>query len=214
LPEGDDVQVLRAYGFPVLPGSVVTSEEKAIKVAEEIGFPVAMKVVSDDIVHKFDVQGVVLKIKNIKQIRDAYKAIHNSVKEKMPEAKVTGVYITKMMPAGEEVILGVKRDPSFGPVIMFGLGGIFVEIFRDVNFRVAPVNQQIAEEMILSIKSAGILSGARGRKPKDTTAIRTCLQRLSQLAIECPQIKELDINPMIVLDDKQGCFVADAKIML
>jgi acetyltransferase len=119
-----------------------------------------------------------------------------------------------MIPKGEEVILGVKRDPSFGPVIMFGLGGIFVEIFRDVNFRVAPVDAQSAEEMIMNTKSSGMLTGARGRSLRDTDAIRTCIQRLSQLAIDCPQITELDINPMIVLNEKQGCFVADAKIML
>jgi acyl-CoA synthetase (NDP forming) len=157
---------------------------------------------------------VVLNIKNAKQVRDAYKSIHDNTKKNMPTAKITGIYVTEMIPTGEEVILGVKRDPSFGPVIMFGLGGIFVEIFRDVNFRVAPLNQRIAEEMIMKTKSAGILNGARGRKPRDITAIQECIQRLSQLAIECPQIKELDINPMIVLDDSKGCFVADAKIIL
>jgi acetyltransferase len=214
LPEGDAVKILKAYGFPVLPGDVVNSEKAAIKLSEEIGFPVVMKVVSDDIVHKFDVKGVVLNIKTIKEISEAYHSIHNNVKEKMPKARITGIYVTKMITAGEEVILGVKRDPSFGPVIMFGLGGIFVEIFRDVNFRVAPVNQQIAEEMILNTKYSGLLRGARNRNPRDIDAIRTCIQRLSQLAIDCPQIKELDINPMMVLDETQGCYVADAKIML
>jgi len=214
LPEGEAVEVLKAYGFPVPTAGMVKSEEEAVNLAEKINFPVVMKVISDDIVHKFDVKGVVLNIKTAKQVRKAYQAINNNVKEKMPDAKISGIFVVKMVPAGEEVILGVKRDPSFGPVIMFGLGGIFVEIFRDVNFRVAPVNQETAEEMILSAKSSGMLSGARGRTPRDTTAIRTCIQRLSQLAIECPQIKELDINPMIVLDESQGCFVADAKIML
>ncbi|TFG99652.1 MAG: CoA-binding protein, partial [Calditrichales bacterium] len=183
-------------------------------IAEKIGFPVVMKVFSDDIVHKFDVKGVYLNVNSAKEAREAYQAIHKNVSEKMPEAKVTGIYVAKMITGGEEVILGVKRDPSFGPVIMFGLGGIFVEIFRDVNFRVAPVNEQAAEEMILNTRSSGMLTGARGRTPRDIAMIRTCIQRLSQLAIDCPQIKELDINPMIVLDEGKGCFVADAKIML
>ncbi len=214
LPEGEAVEVLRAYGFPVPPGGMVNTEDDAVKEAEKIGFPVVMKVVSDDIVHKFDVKGVVLNITTAKQVRDAYKSIHSNVAEKMPAAKISGIYVAKMVPAGEEVILGVKRDPSFGPVVMFGLGGIFVEIFRDVNFRVAPVNQPSAREMILDTKSSGMLTGARGRTPRDIEAIETCIQRLSQLAIECPQIIELDINPMIVLDEGKGCFVADAKIML
>ncbi len=214
LPEGEAVEVLKAYGFPIPPGVMVKSEEEAVKMAEKIGFPVVMKVVSDEIVHKFDVKGVVLNIRSAKQTREAYLSIHKNVNEKMPEATVTGIYVAKMVPAGEEVILGVKRDPSFGPVIMFGLGGIFVEIFRDVNFRVAPVDQQTAEEMIINTKSSGMLTGARSRTPRDIATIRTCIQRLSQLAVECPQIKELDINPMIVLDENQGCFVADAKIML
>ncbi len=173
-----------------------------------------MKVVSDDIVHKFDVKGVVLNISSDEQVRKAYHSIHSNIAEKMPEAKINGIFMAKMIPAGEEVILGIKQDSSFGPVIMFGLGGIFVEIFRDVNFRVAPVDGAIAEKMILDTKSSGMLTGARGRTPRDITALAECIQRLSQLALDCPQIKELDINPMIVLDEKQGCFVADAKIML
>jgi acetate---CoA ligase (ADP-forming) len=214
LPEGEAVEVLKAYGFPVTPGGVVDSEEKAVELAEKIGFPVVMKVMSDDIVHKFDVKGVVLNIKTSKQAREAYQSIRNNVQLKMPNAKISGIYVTKMISAGEEVILGVKRDPSFGPVVMFGLGGIFVEIFRDVNFRVAPVDPQAAEDMIRNTKSSGMLTGARGRSKRDVTAVSNCIQRLSQLAIDCPQIIELDINPMIVLDEGKGCFVADAKIML
>jgi acyl-CoA synthetase (NDP forming) len=131
-----------------------------------------------------------------------------------PEAKIKGVQISKMILSGEEVILGVKRDPSFGPIIMFGLGGVYVEVFKDVSFRVAPIDEIIADSMIKQIKSYTILKGIRGKIPRDIPAIRECLIRLSQLALECPQIKELDINPLIVLEENKGCYVADARIML
>jgi acetyltransferase len=131
-----------------------------------------------------------------------------------PEARIKGIQISKMILSGEEVILGIKRDPSFGPVIMFGLGGVYVEVFKDVSFRVAPIDEIIADSMIKQIRSYKILDGIRGKVPRDIAAIRECLMRLSQLALECPQIKELDINPLIVLEETKGCFVADARIML
>ena len=119
-----------------------------------------------------------------------------------------------MITAGEEVILGIKRDQSFGPVIMFGLGGLYVEVFKDVSFRIAPIDDAISDSMIKQTKSYKILKGIRGKAPRDITAIKECLIRLSQLALECPQIKELDINPLIVLEETKGCYVADARIML
>ena len=132
----------------------------------------------------------------------------------MPDARVKGVYVQQMSGRGEEVILGMKRDASFGPVILFGLGGLFVEIFRDVSFRVAPVPPDVVREMIREIRSYGILAGARGRPVRDTDAVAVCLERLSQLAVDCPLIRELDINPLIVRDAGQGCAVADARILL
>jgi acetyltransferase len=119
-----------------------------------------------------------------------------------------------MILSGEEVILGIKRDPSFGPVIMFGLGGVYVEVFKDVSLRVAPIDEIIADSMIKQIKSYKILDGIRGKVPRDIAAIKECLLRLNQMAVECPQISELDINPLIVLEKTKGCFVADARIML
>jgi acetyltransferase len=214
LPEEEAVQVLKAYGLPVLNNGMAHSETDAARIAAEIGFPVVMKVMSDDIIHKFDVKGVVLNIKNEAEAKDAYTSIMNNVSKLVPDARIKGIFVTKMIPAGEEVIIGLKRDPSFGPTIMFGLGGIFVEIFKDVSFRIAPVDAQSAETMIDDIKMSQILKGARGRKPRDLETLKLCIQRISRLAIDCPEIQELDINPLIVLEKGKGAFVADAKIML
>jgi acetyltransferase len=214
LPEAEAVSVLKAYGLPVVENVVVHSKADAAKLAIDIGFPVVMKIISDDIIHKFDVKGVVLNIQSPKEAEVAYASIMENVTRLVPEAKIQGIMVTKQIPQGEEVILGLKRDPSFGAVIMFGFGGIFVEVFKDVAFRVAPIDRITAHRIIDDTKASRLLKGARGRTKKDIASIAECLQRLSQLAMECPQIKELDINPLIVLEEGKGCFVADAKIML
>ncbi len=173
-----------------------------------------MKIVSDDIVHKSDVGGVILDVSSDEDVRKTYATIVENVLKIKPETTIKGIQVSKMISSGEEVILGIKRDPSFGPVIMFGLGGLYVEVFRDVSFRVAPVDESIADSMIKQIKSYKILNGIRGRAPRDIAAIKECLMRLSQLAIDCPQIEEMDINPLIVLNEGMGCLVADARIKL
>jgi len=214
LTEETALKVLGAYGLPVLESYLAADADEAVKYAEKIGFPVVMKIMSEDIVHKFDVGGVVLNIQDPTETKTAYDTIIKNVQAKQPNANVKGVLVTKMVPKGEEVILGVKRDPSFDSVIMFGLGGIFVEIFKDVSFRIAPVDAISARAMIDEIKSSAILKGARGKAASDIQAIVEAIQRLSKLATDCPQIKELDINPLIVLEEGKGCFIADAKIML
>ncbi|MBU1077355.1 MAG: acetate--CoA ligase family protein [Spirochaetes bacterium] len=214
LPEEEAVRVLKAYGLPVPENGLAVSSSDAIRIAEKIGFPIVMKVVSDQIIHKSDPGGVRLNIKNRKEVEKAYQTIIRNVSKAVPDAEIKGIYIAKMAQKGEEVILGIKRDPSFGPVIMFGLGGIFVEVFRDISFRVAPLNNEEASSMIREIQAYPLLSGIRGKIKKDTGSIEECLLRLSQLAMDCPQIKELDINPLIVQEDKEGCTVADARIML
>ncbi len=173
-----------------------------------------MKIMSDDIIHKSDVKGVAININSVEEARNTYTSIIDQVLQIMPEAGIKGIQVSKMILSGEEVILGIKRDPSFGPIIMFGLGGLYVEIFKDVSFRVAPIDEIIADSMIRQIKSYKILDGIRGKTPRDIAAIRECLMRLSQLALDCPQIKELDINPLIVLEEFKGSFVADARILL
>ena len=214
LSDADAQQVLEAYGFPILPSLVARSPEAAAGCAAAVGLPAVLKVSSPDIVHKFDVGGVVLGIATPEQAAAAYTELLGNVARLAPAARVEGVLVTSQIPAGEEVILGLKRDPSFGPVIMFGFGGIFVEVFRDVAFRIAPLDLQTACELIDDTRAAQLLKGARGRRRKDLTSVAVCLRRLSQLALECPQIRELDINPLIVLDEGQGSFVADVKIMV
>jgi acetyltransferase len=214
LTEDEAGEILKIYGLPVVESRLATSSDEAASVAGNIGFPVVMKIASEDIIHKSDVNGVKLNVQSSEEVIDTYKNMVGQVLQIKPEARIKGVQISKMILSGEEVILGVKRDPSFGPVIMFGLGGVYVEVFKDVSFRVAPIDEIIADSMIKQIKSYKILEGIRGKPQRDIGKIRECLMRLSQLALECPQIKELDINPLIVLDDTKGCFVADARILL
>jgi acetyl coenzyme A synthetase (ADP forming)-like protein len=214
LREEEAIGVLKAYGLPVLPFGQAGSREEARAVAERVGFPVVMKVSSEDIVHKFDVGGVLVGIRDAQQAGAAYDKIHASCKRGFPDAVIRGVYIQKMVTEGEEVILGVKRDPSFGPVIMFGLGGIFVEVFKDVRFRIGPVGPRNAAEMVREIRAFNMLAGARGKARRDVAAIEDCIQRLSVLALDCPQIAELDINPLIVRNEGEGAFVADARVLL
>lgn len=214
LPEEEAVKVLEAYSFPLVKSGLAASEEDAVRISEELGYPIVMKIMSEDIVHKFDVGGVVLDIKSKKEAAEAYNNIITNVKKFNPSAKIKGVFVRKMIPLGEEVILGVKRDSTFGTVVMFGLGGIFVEIYKDVSFRIAPLDNKSVDKLITETKASEILSGARGRIPRDMKSLKECIFRLSQLAVDCPQIKELDINPLIVLEEGKGSFVADTKIML
>jgi acetyl coenzyme A synthetase (ADP forming)-like protein len=214
LPEDEASEILRIYGLPIVAGQRANSPDEAALIALNIGFPVVMKIMSDDIIHKSDVEGVVLNVNSVEEARNTYNSIIDQVRQTMPEAAIKGIQVSRMILSGEEVILGMKRDPAFGPIIMFGLGGIYVEVFKDVSFRVAPIDEPIADSMIKQIKAFKILSGIRGKAPRDVAAIRDCLMRLSQLAIDCPQIKELDINPLIVLKESEGCYVADARILL
>lgn len=214
LPEEEAASVLEAYNFPLFKSGLAESVEDALSISEELGYPVVMKIMSDDIVHKFDVGGVILNIRSKQDAEEAYNKIIENVKKYKPEAKVNGVFVRQMIPPGEEVILGMKRDSTFGAVIMFGLGGIFVEIYKDVSFRIAPLDDKSVAKLITETKASAILSGARGRAPRDINSLKECMIRLSQLAVDCPQIKELDINPLIILEDGKGSFVADTKIML
>jgi acetyltransferase len=214
LTEDEAVKILEVFGFPIVESNLASSEDEAVHEAEKIGFPVVMKIVSEDVIHKFDVKGVMLNIASEAEARSAYNEIKANVRKYARQANVKGVLVQKMIEKGQEIILGLKNDPIFGSVIMFGLGGIFVEIFKDVSFRIAPIDRISIEEMIQEIKSYKLLTGVRGKKSSDIESIVTTIQRLSHLATACPQIKELDINPLIVLEEGRGCFVADSKIML
>ncbi len=212
--EDEAVKGLDAFGMPVVENGIAHSEKEAADIADKIGFPVVMKIISEEIVHKFDVKGVVLNINSKEEAEKAYKSILGNVKEHEPNAVIKGVLVQKMIDKGKEVILGLKNDPIFGSVVMFGLGGIFVEVFKDVSFRIAPINHLTIEKMIKEIKAYKTLTGVRGSKSNDIASIVETIQRLSMLAVNCPQIKELDINPLIVLEEGKGCFVADSKIMI
>jgi acetyl coenzyme A synthetase (ADP forming)-like protein len=212
LPENEALEVLKCYGLPTLESKLITNEGEAIEICNKVGYPVAMKVVSPDIAHKTDVGGIVLNIENSDMARNAYTSIMDKVNQNAPEANIEGILVSPMITGGEELILGMKRDPSFGPVLMFGMGGVFVEVYKDVIFKVAPLSNNEAQDMIESIKGYPLLKEFRGRKARDIESAKDAILRLSQLVMECEQIVELDINPLIVLE--KGCFVADVKIMV
>jgi acetyltransferase len=214
LTPADAMSVLEAYRLPVLRSAIARSAAEAAIVAAQVGYPVAMKVESEEVVHKFDVGAVVLGIASASAATAAFETIVSNVHRHQPDARINGVFIQQMAGDGEEVILGVKRDPAFGPVVMFGLGGIFVEIFRDVAFRIAPIPVEHVRAMMHEVKAFSMLTGARGRPHRDVAVLEECLQRLSQLAVDCPQIQELDINPLIVRTQGRGCAVADARILV
>jgi acetyltransferase len=214
IPEVETIEVLETYGLPVPRGKLASTADEAVKIAEEIGYPVVLKVVSDDIIHKSDVKGVELNLGSAEEVKEGWDRIHSKVKQAMPDASISGLYVIRMISGSEEIILGIKRDPSFGPVLMFGLGGIFVEIFKDVSFRVAPLSREEALQMIEQTRAYKILKGTRGRSPRDIESIVDALQRLGQLAIDFPEIEELDINPLFVLDEGKGSVIGDARMIL
>jgi acetyl coenzyme A synthetase (ADP forming)-like protein len=214
LPEIEALAVLKAYGFPLLGHGLARSEEDAVRLFREIGRPVVLKIASPDIVHKVDVGGVLLNVSTAEEARAGFNKIINGVKQAMPGARLLGVEVQQMAAAGTEVILGITKDPTFGQLIMFGLGGIYVEVFQDVSFRLVPIRELSARNMIRSIRAAKVFEGFRGQPPADTDAIAECLERLSQLAVDFPDIDELDINPLIVHPRGAGAHVADVRIAL
>lgn len=213
LGEVDGNKILQAYGFPVLPARLVTNSQEAAEAVQEFGKSV-FKIVSPQIVHKSDVGGVVVGVKTPDEAESAFDSMLSVVKENVPEAEIKGVFVQKMAPKGVEVILGINRYKIFGPLLMFGLGGIFVEIFKDVSFRLAPIRHNAARLMVRSTKAYPMLNAARGGEPCDTDELERCLALLSALATENPEIAELDINPLIVHPKGMGCSVADCRILL
>jgi acyl-CoA synthetase (NDP forming) len=173
-----------------------------------------MKIVSPEIVHKFDVGGVKLNLQTESQVQNAYADIMRQVKTARQDAEIWGVLIQEMVRGGKETILGMKRDPHFGPLLMFGLGGIYVEVFKDVIFRIAPIRELGARHMIEGIKGFKLLRGFRGEPPSDVEAIAQSLTRLSQLVTDFPEIEEMDINPLVVLPSGSGARVVDARILI
>lgn len=210
LTEHEAKKVLSKYGIPVTQGSIAKSADEAFRIASSIGFPVAMKISSPDISHKSDVGGVVLNIKK-EDVKAAYSDMISNVRKAVPGANIEGVLVQQMAPSGHEVIVGIKKDAQFGHALMFGLGGIFVEIYKDVSFRVTPIDKKEALEMISEIKGYPILKGIRGRKPADVDAVADVLVSVSEMA-QKENIVELDINPLIV--GEKGAVAVDARAMV
>lgn len=207
-------EILRAYGFNVLDGHLARTSDDAVDIAERIGYPVVLKISSPDIIHKSDFGGVRINLANSEQVRDAFDLMMLRIQKRAPQAHLRGVFVEKMGQRGREVILGMTRDPQFGPMLMFGLGGIFVEVMKDVTFHLAPITAEEAMQMLKGTRSYALLQGARGQAPVDLDALAGALQRISQLATDYPQITELDINPFIVGPVGMQAYVADARMTL
>ncbi|HPG65860.1 MAG TPA: acetate--CoA ligase family protein [Candidatus Hydrogenedentes bacterium] len=212
--EVEGKEILRAYDFHVLPGQLARTAEEAVAVADRVGYPVAMKIVSPDIIHKSDFGGVRLGLSTASKVRDAFDLMMLRIGRRAPEAQLRGVYVEKMGSPGREVILGMHRDAQFGPMLMFGLGGVFVEVMKDVSFYLAPLTHAEAMQMLASTRSFALLKGARGQAPVDLAAIAGALQRISQLVTDFPQVVEMDINPFIVGEVGTPPVVADARMTI
>jgi acyl-CoA synthetase (NDP forming) len=204
--------LLRAQGMPVVPTSLAQSSSQAVHLAKSLGLPVALKVISPAIVHKSDVGGVRLHLTSLSQVSKAYGEMLASVRAHLPEAVIEGVAVQPMAKPGIEVVAGLTRDRTFGPVVMFGLGGIFVEVLNDVAFRVVPLRPKDARAMIREIRGFPTLQGLRGAPPVDLVALEDILLKLSALAEAHPEVREVDLNPVFAYPT--GALAVDARILL
>ncbi len=214
LGEEESKEILEAYGFRTPRGAVATTAEQAASIADHLGYPVVLKVWSPQISHKSDVGGVWLGLENAREVRDAFDLMMYRIPKKVPDAEILGVLVQEMCRAGHEVILGMKRDPQFGPLMMFGMGGIFVEAMEDVSFHLAPLTADEARQMLRNTRTYRLLRGVRGQESVDLDAVAEGLQRLSQLVTEFPQIQEMDINPYMVGPAGFTPVAVDARISL
>lgn len=212
LTEIESKQVLQEAGVPVATAQLATNATEAATAAAGMGFPVVLKIVSPDVTHKSDVGGVRLGLESEEAVRAAFEEIAASVKQHQPDARIEGVAVQKMAPEGTEVIVGMIKDPQFGPVLMFGLGGIFVEVLKDVAFRIVPLEPRDAREMVREIKGFPVLLGVRGKDPADLDALERLILKVSDFAESHPEIEELDLNPVFAYKD--GCLAVDARIVV
>ncbi len=212
LGEYDGAELLKCYGFDLPPMEIAQSASDAVKIADRIGYPVVMKIASPQILHKSDAGGVALNLKNPEAVEKSFADIMKNAAAYDPDAQIDGVLVQKMAPPGQEVILGVSKDPGFGHLLMFGLGGIYVELFKNVTFRLAPIGRNNARRMITGIKGFEILTGFRGKPEADLEKLEKLLVSLSRMVMDNPQIKELDINPLLVHEKGRGATVADIII--
>jgi acetyltransferase len=214
LMEGEARQILTAYGFRLPENRIARTTKEAVAAASEIGYPVVMKIASPDVLHKSDMGCVRVGLETDAMVEEAFFDITSNIQLRQPQARILGVMVQEMIPHGKEVILGITRDIQFGPMIMFGLGGIYVEVLKDVAFRIAPLSMAEADAMIRDIRSFPLLRGVRGEAPADIEGIQDALLRLSQVAIDFPEIIEADINPLLVCPEGQGAVAVDARITI
>jgi acyl-CoA synthetase (NDP forming) len=212
LLETEAKAICMEYAIPVTTFKLAKSEEEAAEFAGQIGFPVVLKIVSPDIIHKSDAGGVMVNLKSAVEVRNAYGKILGNAKKYDVAAKIVGVLVQEMAPQSTEVIVGAIKDPQFGQTLMFGLGGIFVELLKDVTFRVAPITQEDAQEMVAKVKAYPLLKGYRNTPPADIDAIINVLLNTSKLVMDYPEIKELDLNPIMAYE--KGAKTVDARIIL
>ncbi|UCF85955.1 MAG: acetate--CoA ligase family protein, partial [Desulfobacteraceae bacterium] len=212
LLETESRDLLQEYGIPLPEAELVSDSGRAIEVAEKISYPLAMKIVSPDIIHKSDAGGIKLALNSEKDIEKAFEEIVENACKLTTRERIVGTLVSPMVAKGQECIIGMIRDPQFGPVIMFGLGGIFVEVLKDVSFRVAPLAEEDIDQMITDIKGYKVLNGIRGETPKDIEAIKGILAKVSEIAIDNPEINEIDLNPVIV--HERGASIVDSRVIL
>ena len=214
LLEEEGQEILRAYGFPLPASKLAKSKKEAVAASKKIGYPVVLKIASPQIIHKSDAGGVKVNLQNAKDVENAFDTIIKNAKKYNKKADIKGVLVVEMVKGGKEMIIGSKLEPGFGPVVMLGMGGIYVEVLKDVTFKLAPMTNIEADDMISSIKTKKILEGVRGEKPSDIKKLSECIQRLSQLVSDFNEIKELDMNPVLVMEKNKGCKVLDVRIGL
>ncbi|MFH1003273.1 MAG: acetate--CoA ligase family protein, partial [Chloroflexota bacterium] len=208
------VDLLHHYGINVVRSKSAMTVEEAVKAADELGYPAVMKLMSATIIHKTEVGGVILDLRSQIEAKKAFMQIKERLINLKRENEMQGVILQQMIPEGVEVIVGVTQDPSFGSLVMFGMGGIYTELFRDVTFRIHPLTDVDTQEMVRSIKAYQLLEGWRGSKPSDTGALEELLLRVSAMIEDLPQIVELDLNPVKVMEQGKGYVVVDARIMV
>jgi acetyl-CoA synthetase (ADP-forming) len=212
LLETEAKAICMEYGIPVTKFKLAKNAMEAAEFAENLGYPVVLKIVSPDIIHKSDAGGVMVNLKSKAEVQDAYGKILENAKKYKATAKIAGVLVQEMAPQSTEVIVGAIKDPQFGQTLMFGLGGVFVEILKDVTFRIAPITREDAQEMVTTIKAYPLLKGYRNTPPTDVDAIINILLNTSRLIMDNPQIKELDLNPIMAYE--KGAKTVDARIIL
>ncbi|MDY6872913.1 MAG: acetate--CoA ligase family protein [Chloroflexota bacterium] len=211
--EAETRPLLAAYGFDLVPGDLATGAEQAAAIADRVGYPVAVKIVSPQVLHKSDSGGIALNLTSREAVAEAVQAMENRILQAVPEAEIEGYLVEQMAPEGMEVIVGMRRDPTFGPLMMFGLGGIYVELFKDVGFGVAPLTREGAHEMIQATKAGKLLQGYRGGSVYDLDGVVDAIGRLSELAVDFPELAEIEINPLLVLPEGDGTRVLDARMI-